>query len=103
MKKEVTGMMLGACEIACRYPELTVEDAVGDVRQLSEMIREHGIDDPHEEKAVLTAACWFISADRNLVPKEAIDKALRLWNAFEEDEEENFSEGACQYAARELT
>ena len=31
-------LMMGACEIACRYPSLSLEDAVGDARQLAEMI-----------------------------------------------------------------
>ena len=59
-------LMMGACEIACRYPSLSLEDAVGDARQLAEMIGQYGIGDTQKEE--------------NLSPKGAIDKALHLWN-----------------------
>ena len=74
-------LMTGACVIACRYPELSLEDAVGDAQQLAERIRFCNIEDLQKEEAVFTAACWFIGADRELTPLEAIEKALRLWDA----------------------
>ena len=74
-------IMIGACEIACHYPELSLEDAVGDARQVVEIVRRDALEDTQKEEAVCTAACWFIGADRELSPKDAIDKALRLWDA----------------------
>ena len=53
---------------------------MGDARQLAGIIRRNGIEDAQKEDAVLAAACWFISADRDLSPKEAVGKALRLWD-----------------------
>ena len=38
-------LMIGACEIACRYPSLSLEDAVGDARQLAEMIKQYHFED----------------------------------------------------------
>ncbi|WP_308774959.1 hypothetical protein [uncultured Bilophila sp.] len=73
-------LMMGACEIACRCPSLPLEDAVGDARQLAEMLGQYGIGDPQKEESVLTAACWFIGADPDLSPRGAVDKALHLWN-----------------------
>ncbi|WP_302553622.1 hypothetical protein [uncultured Bilophila sp.] len=73
-------LMIGACEIACRYPSLSFEDAVGDARQLAEMIKQYHFEDTQKEEYILTAACWFIGADPDLSPKGAIDKALHLWN-----------------------
>ena len=73
-------LMMGACEIACRYPSLSLEDAVGDARQLAEMIKQYHFEDTQKEEYILTAACWFIGADPDLSPKGAIDKALHLWN-----------------------
>jgi hypothetical protein len=73
-------LMIGACEIACRCPSLSLEDAVGDARQLAGMLRQYCIGDPQKEESVLTAACWFIGAEPDISPKEAIDKALHLWN-----------------------
>ena len=73
-------LMMGACEIACRYPSLSLEDAVGDARQLAEMIKQYNIENTQKEESILTAACWFIGAEPDLSPKEAIDKALHLWN-----------------------
>ena len=71
-------LMTGACVIACRYPELSLEDAVGDAQQLAERLRFCNIEDSQEEEAVFTAACWFIGAERELTPQSAIEKALRL-------------------------
>ena len=73
-------LMIGACEIACRYPSLSLEDAVGDARQLAEMIKQYHFEDTQKEEYILTAAGWFIGADPDLSPKGAIDKALHLWN-----------------------
>lgn len=80
MNNILKSIMIGTCEISCRYPELSLEDALGDVRQLAGIIRRNGIEDAQKEDAVLAAACWFISADRDLSPKEAVGKALRLWD-----------------------
>ena len=80
------GIMVGACELACRYPELSLEDVVGDARQLAEMVARYGMEDARKEENVLMAACWFIGADRNLSPHGAIDKALMLWGAVKEEE-----------------
>ena len=80
MNNTLKSIMIGTCEIACRYPELSIEDALGDARQLAEIIRRNGIEDAQKEDTILTAACWFISADRDLSPKEAVGKALRLWD-----------------------
>lgn len=32
-------LVIGACEIACHYPELSLNDAAGDALQLAEKIR----------------------------------------------------------------
>lgn len=87
MRNSEASMMIGACEIACHYPELTLKDAVGDVRQLSEMIREYGMEDPQKEEIVFNTAYRFITFDRELAPKEAIQKALCLWKTFQEYKE----------------
>lgn len=81
MKTSRKDLMTGACVFACRYPELSLEDAVGDAQQLAERLRFYNIEDQQEEESVFTAACWFIGADRELAPQEAIEKALRLWDA----------------------
>ena len=62
--------MMGACEIACRYPSLSLEDAVGDARQLAEMIKQYHFEDTQKEEYILTAACWFIGADLIFLLKE---------------------------------
>ena len=80
MDNSLEKLMMGACEIACRYPSLSLEDAVGDARQLAEMIKHYNIENTQKEESILTAACWFIGAEPDLSPKEAIDKALHLWN-----------------------
>lgn len=85
---EVSGsILLGACEMACRYPELSLEDVVGDARQLAEMVDRYGMEDARKEESVLMAACWFIGADRSLSPNGAIEKALSLWEAVKGDGE----------------
>ena len=73
-------LMIGACEIACRYPELSLDDAAGDALQLAEKIRLCGIEETGKREAVFIAACHFISADKDLTPQAAIEKALRLWD-----------------------
>ena len=80
MDNRLEKLMMGACENACRYPSLSLEDAVGDARQLAEMIKQYNIENTQKEESILTAACWFIGAEPDLSPKEAIDKALHLWN-----------------------
>ena len=72
-------LVIGACEIACHYPELSLNDAAGDALQLAEKIRLYGI----EEKTVFIAACRFVSADKDLTPQKAVEKALRLWDIIE--------------------
>lgn len=86
MKKVSRGIMVGACELACRYPELSLEDVAGDAHQLAEMVARYDMKDAGKEESVLMAACWFIGADRNLSPHGAIDKALMLWDAVKEEE-----------------
>ena len=49
-------LVIGACEIACHYPELSLNDAAGDALQL---------------------------ADKDLTPQKAVEKALRLWDIIE--------------------
>lgn len=83
------GIMVGACELACRYPELPLEDVAGDARQLAEMVAQYGMEAGKEE-SVLMAACWFIGADRSLSPNGAIEKALSLWEAVKGDEGESY-------------
>jgi hypothetical protein len=78
------GIMVGACELACRYPELSLEDVAGDARQIAEMIAGYDMRDAQKEENVLMAACWFIGADRSLSPSGAIEKALNLWDAVKE-------------------
>ena len=46
------GIMVGACELACRYPELSLEDVVGDARQLAEMVARYGMEDARKEENV---------------------------------------------------
>ena len=53
---------------------------MGDARQVAEMIKQYNIENTQKEESILTAACWFIGAEPDLSPKEAIDKALHLWN-----------------------
>lgn len=36
-------LVIGACEIACHYPELSLNDAAGDALQLAEKIRLYGL------------------------------------------------------------
>ncbi|WP_301386743.1 hypothetical protein [uncultured Bilophila sp.] len=86
MREVSRAIMVGACELACRYPELSLEDVAGDARQLAEMVARYGMKDARKEESVLMAACWFIGADRNLSPHGAIDKALMLWGAVKEEE-----------------
>ena len=38
-------LVIGACEIACHYPELSLNDAAGDALQLAEKIRLCGIEE----------------------------------------------------------
>ena len=81
MSEVSRSIMIGACELACRYPELSLEDVAGDAHQLAEMVARYGMKDARKEESVLMAACWFIGADRNLSPTGAIEKALSLWDA----------------------
>ena len=45
MNNTLKSIMIGTCQIACRYPELSLEDALGDARQLAGIIRRNGIED----------------------------------------------------------
>ena len=56
MDNSLEKLMMGACEIACRYPSLSLEDAVGDARQLAEMIKQYNIENTQKEESILTAA-----------------------------------------------
>ena len=38
-------LVIGACEIACHYPELSLNDAAGDALQLAEKLRRYGIEE----------------------------------------------------------
>lgn len=76
-------LVLGACEIACHYPELSLNDAAGDALQLAEKIRLYGIEEIQKEETVFITACRFVSADKDLTPQIAIEKALRLWDIIE--------------------
>lgn len=76
-------LMIGACEIACHYPELSLNDAAGDALQLAEKIRLYGIEEIQKEEIVFITACRFLSADKDLTPQIAIEKALRLWDTIE--------------------
>lgn len=80
MSEVSRSIMIGACELACRYPELSLEDVAGDARQLAEMVARYDME-VRKEESVLMAACWFIGSDRSLSPNGAIEKALSLWDA----------------------
>ena len=43
MREVSRAIMVGACELACRYPELSLEDVAGDARQLAEMVGRYGM------------------------------------------------------------
>ena len=73
-------LVIGACEIACHYPELSLNDAAGDALQLAEKIRLYGIEENQKKETVFIAACRFVSADKDLTPQKAVEKALRLWD-----------------------
>ena len=66
-------LVIGACEIACHYPELS----------LAEKIRRYGIEENQKKETVFIAACRFVSADKDLTPQKAVEKALRLWDIIE--------------------
>ena len=57
-------LVIGACEIACHYPELSLNDAAGDALQLAEKIRLYGIEENQKKETVFIAACRFVSADQ---------------------------------------
>ena len=76
-------LVIGACEIACHYPELSLNDAAGDALQLAEKIRLYGIEENQKNETVFIAACRFVSADKDLTPQKAVEKALRLWDIIE--------------------
>ena len=67
-------LVIGACEIACHYPELSLNDAAGDALQLAEKIRLCGIEENQKKETVFIA---------DLTPQKAIEKALRLWDIIE--------------------
>jgi len=50
-------LVIGACEIACHYPELSLNDAAGDALQLAEKIRLYGIEENQKKETVFIAAC----------------------------------------------
>lgn len=47
-------LVIGACEIACHYPELSLNDAAGDALQLAEKIRLCGIEENQKKETVLS-------------------------------------------------
>jgi len=61
--------VIGACEIACHYPELSLNDAAGDALQLAEKIRLYGIEENQKKETVFIAACRFVSADKSHASK----------------------------------
>ncbi len=65
-------LVIGACEIACHYPELSLNDAAGDALQLAEKIRRYGIEENQKKETVFIAACRFVSADKDLTPQKAV-------------------------------
>ena len=48
-------LVIGACEIACHYPELSLNDAAGDALQLAEKIRRYGIEENQKKETVFIA------------------------------------------------
>ena len=74
-------LVIGACEIACHYPELSLNDAAGDA--LAEKIRLYGIEENQKKQTVFIAPSRFVSADKDLTPQKAVEKALRLWDIIE--------------------
>ena len=50
---------------------------------LAEKIRLYGIEENQKKETVFIAACRFVSADKDLTPQKAIEKALRLWDIIE--------------------
>ena len=47
-------LVIGACEIACHYPELSLNDAAGDALQLAEKIRLYGIEETKRKRLSLS-------------------------------------------------
>jgi hypothetical protein len=47
-------LVIGACEIACHYPELSLNDAAGDALQLAEKIRLYGIEENKRKRLSLS-------------------------------------------------
>lgn len=47
-------LVIGACEIACHYPELSLNDAAGDALQLAEKIRLYGIEENQRKRLSLS-------------------------------------------------
>ena len=47
-------LVIGACEIACHYPELSLNDAAGDALQLAEKIRLCGIEETKRKRLSLS-------------------------------------------------
>lgn len=88
MKRKQRNLLIAACEIACRYPALTLEDALGDALQLSYLVEDLHLTDKEKEEAVLRTACWFMGADGDLLPHEALHKALSLCALVEEKEKD---------------
>ena len=53
------------------------------VLQLAEKIRRYGIEENQKKETVFIADCRFVSADKDLTPQKAVEKALRLWDIIE--------------------
>ena len=70
-------LVIGACEIACHYPELSLNDAAGDALQLAEKIRRYGIEENQKKETVFIADCRFVSADKDLTPQKAVETSLK--------------------------
>lgn len=84
MNKPQQALVLSTCEIMSAYPHLSVEDALGDARQIERWVRKQGLGDPEAEALLLTAACRLLAADSELVPASAVERAVRIYEAVRE-------------------
>lgn len=64
---------------------------MGDALQMSDLVESLHLADKEKEEAVLRTACWFLGAEKDLLPRAAIDKALSLCALVEEKEREETS------------
>lgn len=81
--KDADLLMLAACELACGYPGLDMENIAGDVHQVARFVTKHSLGDPVTERLVVYGACRFLAADKDLPPAQAVEKVLRLREALQ--------------------